>query len=118
MSVSKQTLTASVLVAGLAGLMSGGVLGCVGGYQAAKVRSGEAGPTGKQVYSREEFRAAVMGKTPEQILKLLGRPDQTSEDTGSGSEWVYYDRRRDPLTGKLDELTFITFLNGRVIEVR
>lgn len=113
-SVNRQTLLAAVLIAGFAGTVFGGVGGCLVGHQMGK-GGGMAAPSSSKVYTRDEFRQAVLGKTPDEVLKLLGKPDRTDED---GPQWIYYDRRRDPLTGKIDELTFVRFSGGRVADVR
>ena len=116
--VNKQTFVTGMAIVGGAALLLGALFGGIVGYQVGSGSSATTAATaGKKVYTRDEFRAAVMGKTQSEVIALLGKPDRTSEDTGSGPEWLYYDIRRDPLTGKLDQFTTVRFLHGRVVEI-
>lgn len=101
-AVSKQVLIASVLIAGGSGLVLGGVVGCVVGFQLGK--PGSATATSGKVYSRDEFSKLVVGKTPAEVIAVLGKPDSTQERSNeSGSPtWYFYSRTRDPATGKVD----------------
>jgi hypothetical protein len=67
-------------------------------------------------YSRDDFRSAVVGMSPDQILKLLGKPNSTH----AAGEWIYWDYERrttDPITGKKDLISQIIIERGRAIEV-
>lgn len=68
---------------------------------------------GPKVYERDEFRAAVEGKTQDEVLKLLGKPDQTS-DTGPDSDWDYRERTYDRVSGKTDFSVRLVFRKGVV----
>jgi len=60
----------------------------------------------KKTYMRDEFRKLVIGKTKDEILALLGRPDYTFPSTGN---WEYRGIVRDPISGKIDGSTRISF---------
>ena len=66
--------------------------------------------TGKapRVMSREDFCKAVMGKTPQQLIQTVGRPDG-AHDTW----WLYSHKVVNPITGKVDDIV-IRFENGVV----
>lgn len=71
------------------------------------------GPT---VYDREEFRAVLLGKTPDEVLARIGTPDSTQDYAGRGN-WYYRGRTRDPVTGDLDARAQVVFRDGRVKSV-
>lgn len=70
----------------------------------------------KTVYTRDEFRKLVVGKTPDEVIAAVGKPDDTSE-SGSVS-WTYMYRTKDPITGKTDVSAIVVFEDGRVDRVR
>lgn len=113
-AVSKQVLTISVLIAGAGGLVVGGLGGCVAGYQVGK---GGGLPADKKVYSREEFRSLVMGKTPDEVTKVLGKPVSTSDKGDGQPTWYYENLSRDPASGRLDSWIAVRFANGVVVSV-
>ena len=64
--------------------------------------------------SREEFRTAIMGKIDADVIKLVGRPDDTREtystrDTYSSKMWIYFKKTNDPVTKKTDGTTVVSF---------
>jgi hypothetical protein len=86
----------------------------------AKVIQPAGGKDGdaKRVYTRDEFRAAVKGKTPEQVIAAVGRPSVTNDNPdGTPRTWFYGDRVTDPATGKPDR-GVLDFAGGKVSEVR
>jgi hypothetical protein len=48
---------------------------------------------------------------PQAVLANLGKPDETSED-GPIMYWIYRNRTRDPITGKIDSTATIRFWRG------
>ena len=56
----------------------------------AEVRARAASPSAQRPspMSREEFKAKVMGKTPEQVIEAVGRPDRTLDVVGDQT-WFY-----------------------------
>ena len=69
------------------------------------------------VRSREEFKRIVLGKTPEQVIAAIGRPDVQGGAEGDRPEWWHYHERvRNPVTGKANGAT-LRFVGGRVTEV-
>jgi hypothetical protein len=72
---------------------------------------------GTRVYTREEFRDLVMGKTPDEVAAALGRPDETSE-AGGVVRWTYRGRVRDPAPGEAPATPVaVVFRDGQVAEV-
>ena len=74
--------------------------------------AGAPGSSTANAMSREEFDAAVLGKTQEQIKQSLGVPDWTSSPKASETTWTYRNRVYDRATGKTDSSRFIVFKNG------
>lgn len=72
---------------------------------------------GKKAVSRNEFRRLVIGKTPAQVIAAVGKPDQTTESNGVPSMWLYRNRTRDLVTGKVDSSAALFFQNGVVDDV-
>ena len=69
-----------------------------------------------KLMTREEFRAAVIDKTPDEVRQAVGVPNETTE-FGSATSWVYRWRTKDPVTGKTDPSCGVTFQRGKVISV-
>jgi hypothetical protein len=76
----------------------------------------EAKATAAKVYTREEFRDLVMGKTPGEVRTLLGPPKRESESPNR-VVWHYQERTTDPATSKLDREAQVVFENERVVRV-
>lgn len=71
----------------------------------------------ERVWSRDAFRNAAMGKTPDELIATFGRPDATREHpNGHPKEWTYWDRTINPATRKVESAT-VEFFNDRVAEV-
>jgi len=70
----------------------------------------------KKTYSREEFKALVMGKTEKEVIDALGKPDRTSPGE-FGTYWYYEEKTVDPINGKVDRHAQIVFRNGIVEKV-
>ncbi len=87
----------------------------------AKPTSSGGSPTAEsasKVYTRDEFRAATMGKTPEQVIAAVGRPNTTMDNTdGTPGTWQYWSKVMNPNTGKPDDGK-LDFKGGVVAEVR
>jgi len=125
--------------------------GCVAGYQIGRkdvaekaeavetsgVRTGkppkpaEAGPRlPAGVISRQEFEAAVRGKTRDQVTAAVGRPDETREKVPAGTynaglgqkltftyDWWYYKGRvMNDATGRPYAAVGIRFGGGGTVE--
>jgi hypothetical protein len=77
--------------------------------------SGEKAKPEKKVFSREEFRRLVLGKTESEVIAAVGRPESTHELGQAGrSFWIYHNLTRDPVSGNVDVSTHVTFQDGRV----
>ncbi len=81
--------------------------------RARKTRS--TTPTGP-VMMRANFRKAIMGKTPQQVLAKVGKPKSTQDQDGS-LFWYYRNKSKDPITGQLDYQIQVVFRKNRVSSV-
>ena len=67
-----------------------------------------------QRYTREEFEKLLIGKTKEEIVKILGKPDTVLSSTPNDDTWQYkrlkvYDGQTDATFGRV----VILFSNNR-----
>jgi hypothetical protein len=123
--------TALIVVLVLAGVCLVAVAGCIGMFalgvsrvqQAAEeeqAREVERQAKEKSLPTRDEFRAKVMGKTPDEVTDLVGKPDSIAGASGASGgvvTWTYRNVSRDPVTGKTDGPVSVHFRNGRVEKV-
>jgi hypothetical protein len=70
----------------------------------------------KQIYSREDFKALVDGKTEREVETAVGTPPRMQQE-GKLVYWDYDKRTLDTATGKLDPMVRVTFELGRVTGV-
>jgi hypothetical protein len=63
--------------------------------------------------TREEFQQAVLGKTQQQVIQAVGRPDSTM-NVGFPA-WMYNHRTRDATTGNSDTVAQVLFQGGGVV---
>jgi hypothetical protein len=56
-------------------------------------------PLGKTM-TREAFEAAVKGKTRDEVIQAVGRPDTTRDGDAGSVMWFYNNRTIDPITKK------------------
>ena len=70
-------------------------------------------PMAKIPVAQEEFKRAVIGMTPEQLVRYVGKPLGTSSD-GARQYWDYDAITYDSVTGKSDRRAQVLFMNGRV----
>jgi hypothetical protein len=68
------------------------------------------------VMTRYEFSLAVMGKTPDEVTAVVGKPDRTSESEGR-TIWHYSKRSKHPLTDEIDPSVQVAFKGGVVVDV-
>jgi hypothetical protein len=66
--------------------------------------------------SRDDFKSMVLGKTPAEVIKAVGKPDETSDV--DDSTWLYRERTLDPVTRKPDARIRLSFEKGVVKAVR
>jgi len=64
-------------------------------------------------WTRDDFKGKVLGMTQDQVLRLLGKPDSTSEILDT-KIWYYPRITYDPISGKPDFQVQLTFVNGKV----
>jgi Right handed beta helix region len=67
-------------------------------------------------WERQAFKDAVMGKLPEQVRNIVGKPDRVSDN--AGSEWEYSHKIIDPTTRRPDLSAHVMFIGSTVGEVR
>jgi len=97
-------LTAAVLA-------GGGVFAYWHGKSHSQVQAAAEAPV---VYLRNDFTASVLGKSEDEVLEAIGKPDDTSEDA-QAKYWHYRRRTKDPATGRTDSDVQVVFERGRVI---
>jgi hypothetical protein len=69
-----------------------------------------------KTHTRDEFRALVLGRTRDQVIEAVGKPDKT-QDADGDIYWYYQKRTVDPVTGKVDRSVQVVFLSGVVRSV-
>lgn len=101
------------------GLVLGFAVGAWAGAGAQRERAQQPPPAAPEAaprISREEFRKRVMGKTPDEVIAVIGKPDRTADD-GPTVYWYYKNRSFDPVTNRTDETTQVCFRRGVVDSV-
>jgi hypothetical protein len=68
------------------------------------------------VYSRLEFSRLVLGKSEEEVIEAVGRPDETTEDDDA-RYWHFKNRTLDPLTQERDTDVQVVIKGGRVTNI-
>ena len=58
----------------------------------------------------------VIGKSPEEVLSLLGKPNSTREYEG-WFIWTYENCTFDPVANRIDVLTTIEFRKGKAVSI-
>jgi hypothetical protein len=56
------------------------------------------------VINRDEFRNLVLGKTKQEVMESVGRPDSTTENSVF-NYWQYEDNIKDPVSGNMGSAT-------------
>lgn len=78
---------------------------------------GQNGSQGQQwPASRDAFRAMLMGKTPDETIRLAGRPDLTG-GAGFIEIWTYKAKTFDPVTNRQDTEATVQFSRGKVSDI-
>jgi hypothetical protein len=67
--------------------------------------------------TRQQFKEKVMGKTPEAVLKAVGKPAGTRGDAKDDGTWTYEEVALDPISGRVDFTTYVDFRKGVVAQV-
>lgn len=97
------------------------ILLALGGCDSGNTQSTqESAQSSRTVMSREEFRQAIAGKSPDQVIASVGRPDRTDESTGARGEliqyWYYDGAAKDEITGNVGKAQ-VVIENGQVYRV-
>jgi hypothetical protein len=69
-----------------------------------------------KVYSRDEFKRLVLGKSPEEVIAAVGRPASFHNEDDEPIRWHYSQRALNPATGKADS-AWVEFVDRKVIRV-
>jgi hypothetical protein len=64
--------------------------------------------------TRETFRSAVVGKTGDEVRRLLGKPRATYVYDNGTSAWIYHDRAYDPVAAKAVPMQWVDFSKAGV----
>lgn len=97
------------------------ILACAG--QAPKKPEAEAKPKDAQadkdkqpkVRDRDAFKATIIGRTKDEVLELIGRPEKTSVPFSSEA-WDYKGVSRDPIADRVDRTTTVWFNQAGTVE--
>lgn len=89
----------------------------VGCGKPANPPAGQQQPAKPAKYTRDEFRKLVEGKAPDEVVKAVGKPYDTSDDGDGRPHWYYKGLTYDPLTDKADGTVTLWFANGTVERV-
>lgn len=73
-------------------------------------------PHHPRVFARPEFSRLVLGKSEEEVIKAVGRPDETSEDD-EARYWHFKKRTLDPLTQEKDAEVQVIIKDGKVANI-
>jgi outer membrane protein assembly factor BamE (lipoprotein component of BamABCDE complex) len=101
-------------VGGVGTVMLFGALALTAGRQ-VETRPTQTEPANK-LYTRDEFRQLLMGKTMEEVLKAIGKPNSTAESPPD-TYWYYRGITYDPVTGKTDGSVQVCIERGVVRRV-
>jgi hypothetical protein len=83
---------------------------------ASALVSSSTRPAAPKTWTREEFRKLVMGKTPDEVIAAVGRPDKIHDDQG-GQSWYYDQRTIETLNDTIDNRVRLRIEGGRVVDV-
>jgi len=67
--------------------------------------------------TQDEFKSAVLGKDTQGVIAAVGEP-HTITPSGPYAYWDYRNLTKDLITGDVDAMTEVEFLNGNVIDVK
>lgn len=111
-------------VAGVIGLVLGmtlaGIVTIGIGYAMWKGATAPSATAPAPRKSREEFRASLMGKSPEAVIKAIGKPSSADEAKGEDQHmtWLYSRGMTfDPVSQTNDGSVFVYFERGKVVKV-
>jgi len=93
-----------------------GALALTAGRQ-VETRPTQTEPANK-LYTRDEFRALLMGKSMDEVIQLIGKPKSTSDTPDRNPMWLYRGITYDPLAKNTDISTYVYFRRGRVDDIR
>jgi hypothetical protein len=94
-------------------------LALVGGayYAIYRVRHSQLPPPrAPRVYTRADFSRLVLGKSEDEVIDAVGRPNETSEDDDA-RYWHFKKRTFDPMTQEKDENVQVIIKGGKVANI-
>jgi hypothetical protein len=85
-------------------------------YAIERAGRSQTPPNPPPVYSRLEFSRLVLGKSEEEVIEAVGRPDFTTEDADA-RYWHFKNRTHDPLTEEKDTDVQVVIKGGKVTNI-
>ena len=101
------TVTVCLLLCGL-------LLACGGKLDVKPNAGGQADGKAKP-RPREELQTLLTGKTKDEVIKAMGRPERTNDILGTET-WTYHEASFDPVSQKTDHRMTLWFDNGGRVE--
>lgn len=68
-----------------------------------------------KVRTREELKTLLVGKTEQEVIEILGKPERTNEFLGE-KMWRYENVTYDPISGRVDPSTWVDFNRDGKVE--
>lgn len=93
-------------------LLSGGAAGFVAGVLAANLPAVSPPSAPAKTVRRDQLLPMIQGKTPDEVIKILGKPADTMGANPAEAGWVYHRLTTDPVTGNTDYSTCVWFRDG------
>lgn len=91
-------------------------VGCEKPATTSDLRTVDGKEQARKTYTRDQFRDLLVGKTPDEVVKAVGKPDRTHDIAGR-IVWHYDGMTTDPATGKPDRTAQVIFEQGVVNRV-
>ena len=109
----KKTTNPLVIIIGIAGLgLFVVVMAVIGIGIVVELKSQAVKP---KPVPRDELRKSLMGKTKDEVMAKLGKPDRTTDTLDD--IWIYHKISYDPVSNSVDNTTWVEFKNNIVTRV-
>lgn len=67
--------------------------------------------------TKSELFLLIISRKKDEILKLIRRPDRTTENIDGETVWLYYDFTYDDVSHRMDSITSVTFKGDIAVKV-
>ena len=75
-------------------------------------------PVSKPKHNRDELRNLIIGKTQNQVIEIIGKPESSQDVSGGKQMWYYHSGiSYDPVTDIVDYQVQVIFINGICVMV-